>query len=116
MVKKLSVLWVVLLAAPVSLHAIKGELKNKKGVVLKFNGFNLKSNNSFSLFSKLGFLYKGSFLNNSTTEKTPQVPQNAHLNSIITLQKGNATFIYPYRYKVSVPLFKTPTPPISVHR
>ena len=31
--------------------------------------------------------------------------------SIIRLQKGNTTYVYPYKYTVKVPLFKTPIAP-----
>jgi len=93
-----------LFLASISLYAAKGDTKIKKGVVLKFSGFDLKGLNNFSLFSKPGFLYRGSF---SSTEKAPQ---NTFMNSVITFQRGNTTFIYPYKHKVKVPTFKTPTP------
>jgi len=88
-----------------SSFAAKGDTKNKKGVVLKFNGFDLKGINNFSLFSKSGFLTSGTLF---TTDKnaTPGTTNN----SVITFQKGNTTFIYPYQHKVTVPLFKTPAP------
>lgn len=100
---RLSLLGVVLLVS-VSLYAAKGDSKSKKGVVLKFSGFDLKGVTNFSLFSKPGFLYKGSF---SNVEKAPQ---NTFMNSVITFQRGNTTFIYPYQHKVTVPTFKTPAP------
>ena len=90
------------LTVTVSLYAAKGDSKTKKGVVLKFSGFDFKGINNFSLYSKPGFLYKGSF---STVEKAPQ---NTYMNSVVTFQRGNTTYIYPYQHKVSVPLFKTP--------
>lgn len=89
-----------------NLYGAKGDTK-KKGFVLKFNGFNLKSYNNFTLSSKAGLIRKGSsFL-------TPQKNSGTEVNSIITFEKGNTTFIYPYKHKVkvSVPLFKTPMPP-----
>ena len=30
--------------------------------------------------------------------------------SMIRLQNGNTTYVYPYKYTVKVPLFKTPSP------
>ena len=94
----------VMLMISVSLYAAKGDAKSKKGVVLKFSGFDLKGNSNFSLFSKPGFLYRGSFSN------VERVPQNTFMNSVITFQRGNTTFIYPYQHKVSVPTFKVPAP------
>ena len=34
------------------------------------------------------------------------------VQSIIRLQNGNTTYVYPYKYVVKVPKFKTPTQPI----
>ncbi|MGN6616884.1 MAG: hypothetical protein ACTHJ5_06865 [Ilyomonas sp.] len=74
--------------------------------------YSLKSLNrlskNYSLSSLRGsFQYKGSlnmnqqyFNNNNTVE----------VNSMIRFEKGNTTYVYPYRYKVKVPRFKTPTP------
>ena len=45
-----------------------------------------------------------------------------HLNnsvqgqSMIRLQNGNTTYVYPYKYTVKVPLFKTPAPPSATLR
>lgn len=36
------------------------------------------------------------------------------VNSVIRYQNGNTTYVYPYKYKVKAPLFKTPTAP-AVH-
>lgn len=95
----------LLLFAQVELYAAKGDAREKKGVVLKFSGFELKgmSNSFFTL--KPGFVYKGSFNN------VEKAPQQTTLQSIITYQKGNTTFIYPYKHKVVLPKFKTPEAP-----
>ncbi len=95
----------LMLFVQVQLFAAKGDAKAKKGYVLKFNGFELKglSNTFFTL--RPGVIYKGSF---NTVEKAPQ---QTTLQSIITFQRGNTTFIYPYRHQVSVPKFKTPERP-----
>jgi hypothetical protein len=90
----------ILLSVSLHIYAAKGDAKTKKGVVLKFSGFELKGFNNFSLFSKTGFLFKGNF---STIDKAPQ---NTAVNSFMTLQQGNTTYIYPYKHKVSVPFYK----------
>ncbi len=92
------------LFASITVYAAKGDTKAKKGVVLKFSGFDLRANNNYLLLSKPGFLYNGNFLS------TDKAPQNAYVNSVITIQRGNTTFIYPYKIKTSVPFFKTPAP------
>jgi hypothetical protein len=33
------------------------------------------------------------------------------VNSVIRYQSGNTTYVYPYKYKVKAPLFKTPSAP-----
>lgn len=33
------------------------------------------------------------------------------INSIIRMEKGNTTYVYPYKYKVKMPRFKTPVSP-----
>lgn len=86
-------------------YAAKGAAKEKKGFVLKFNGFELKGLQKTNLSLRPGVVYKGSF---SNIEKAPQ---QTTLQSIITYQKGNTTFIYPYSHKVNVSRFKTPEPP-----
>ncbi len=32
------------------------------------------------------------------------------INSMVKLQKGNTTYVYPYKYVIKLPKFKTPTP------
>jgi hypothetical protein len=95
----------LLLFAQTELYAAKGDAKEKKGVVLKFSGFELKgmSNSMFTL--QPGVVYKGSFNN------IQKAPQQTTLQSIITYQKGNTTFIFPYKHKVLLPKFKTPEAP-----
>lgn len=95
----------LIIFAQVELFAAKGEVKEKKGVVLKFTGFELKgmTNSFFTL--KPGLIYKGSFNN------VEKAPQQTKLESIITYQRGNTTFIYPYKHVVILPKFKTPESP-----
>jgi hypothetical protein len=95
----------LLLFAQVELFAAKGDVKVKKGVVLKFSGFELKGMSNAFFTLKPGFVYKGSFNN------IEKAPQQTTLQSIITYQKGNTTFIYPYKHKVVLPKFKTPEAP-----
>jgi len=95
----------LLLFAQVELFAAKGDAKEKKGVVLKFSGFELKGMNNAFFTLKPGFVYKGSFNN------IEKAPQQTTLQSIITYQKGNTIFILPYKHKVLLPKFKTPEAP-----
>ena len=92
----------ILLAVSIQIYAAKGDTKTKKGVVLKFSGFELKGFNNLSFFSKTGFLLKGNFTN------VDKAPQNTNVNSFVMLQHGNTTYIYPYKHNVSVPFYKRP--------
>lgn len=97
--------FVLLLFAQVELFAAKGDAKEKKGVVLKFSGFDLKTPTNTFFTLKPGVVYKGSFTN------VEKAPQQTTLQSIITFQRGNTTFILPYKHKVILPKFKTPEAP-----
>ncbi len=38
---------------------------------------------------------------------------NSEMNSMLRYDNGNTTYIYPYKFKVKAPKFKTPTPPLN---
>lgn len=78
-------------------------------------------NNKYSLRSLSNFSKKGLSLNaiKSTLQyKGIHIPsnslsfQNNEVNSMLQYDNGNTTYIYPYKFKVKVPKFKTPTPPV----
>ncbi|MCU0333977.1 MAG: hypothetical protein MUF62_02880 [Chitinophagaceae bacterium] len=101
-----------LLLAALALHsgqvnAAKGGGKEKKGFVLRFSGFDLKTPAAGTSLLQSGLHYRGSFSNFQRS------PQQTTINSIITFQRGNTTFIYPYRHQVNVPRFKTPQKPAN---
>lgn len=69
----------------------------------------MNNKKSFTLTpSTSNYQFKGSqFLNVKKSGNTLQV------NSVIRYQSGNTTYVYPYKYKVKAPLFKTPTAPTN---
>jgi hypothetical protein len=72
-----------------------GKNKSKKSTAQVKSAFSaLKSNTNFTL--KSGFNYRGSMLLGSSKIKKV----NSSYNSLIAYQKGNSTYILPYRYKV----------------
>lgn len=90
-----------------------GDDKQKKGVVLKVNGMEVKKVNlsPFSLVQQGGANYKGSF----TATVPPHMPTTPNApvvqpHSLITYQKGNTIFIYPVKQPTMMQKFKTPTP------
>jgi len=78
------------------------EKSNRSNFTLK----NLNKNKNVNL-NATTFQFKGSqFLNvKKNNNNTIQV------NSVIRYQNGNTTYVFPYKYKVKAPLFKTPTAP-----
>jgi hypothetical protein len=77
--------------------------KNKYSLK-NFNKTFYKTASPFSL--RAGFQYKG------TQVISLQKDANAiTYNSLMRFEKGNTTYIYPYKHTVSVPKFKAPTPP-----
>lgn len=70
-----------------------------------FNRNFYRSTSPFSL--RAGFEYKGLQL----LSQKKEINGDITFNSMMRFEKGNTTYIYPYTHKVSVPKFKTPTPP-----
>jgi hypothetical protein len=76
------------------------------------NKFCLKNLNS------LGKIYSLSSLRTNTFRFTGSQDINqqnsggqVQVQSMIRMENGNTTYVYPYKYTVKVPKFKTPTPP-----
>ncbi len=66
-----------------------------------------KSAGSLSYSVRQNFHFSGS------KTLSVQVQSNTvQYNSVLRFDKGNTTYIYPYKTKVHVPKFKTPTAPI----
>lgn len=99
--------WVIalLLSFAVNIAALGTGLTGKKNA----SSFTLKNIGKAKGFSLSGlksanFQFKGSTLINyqRNSDKTLSV------NSVIHYQKGNTTYVYPYKYKVKLSLFKAP--------
>jgi hypothetical protein len=92
-------------------------------VDLAFGSFTGKTDdnkNKFSLknLSTINRVYPLSALRSNTFRYTGSLDLNQQNNgsqlqvqSMIRLERGNTTYVYPYKYTVKVPKFKTPTPP-----
>ena len=97
----------LLLAVDLAYGAFTGNSDNNKD---KFSLKHLNSNQkvfSLSFLSTNIFRYKGSMDLNQQTNNNNQL----QFQSIIRLENGNTTYIYPYKYTVKVPKFVTPTAP-----
>ncbi len=74
--------------------------KNKNKTILNiYTPSTLRNSIAFNL--KSGLSYKGSLLSNTNT-----VGNSIMSNSLITYQKGNITYIIPYKHNIVVPEIK----------
>ncbi len=93
----------------IALASFTGSGSNDDHLNSKFSLKNLNKlpkNYSLSSIKLSQFQLKGS--QDLSQQRTDNV---ITIHSIIRLERGNTTFVYPYKYKVQVPKFKTPTPP-----
>lgn len=76
-------------------------------------------NNKYSLKNLNNFSKKGLTLNaikSNLQFKGVYIPSTAlrlessEVNSMLQYNNGNTTYVYPYKFKVKVPKFKTPSP------
>lgn len=77
------------------------------------NKFSLKNLSSLSKNYSLSYLKAGDFRYTGTQQVSQQKVNDTsvEVQSMMRIQRGNTTFVYPYKYKVQVPRFKTPAPP-----
>ena len=80
-----------------------GESSKNKYSLKNFNKNFYKKASSFSL--RAGFQYKGTQVMGQQKDAT-----GTTFSNMMRFEKGNTTYIYPYKHKVNVAVFKTPTP------
>ncbi len=75
--------------------------------------FSLKNLSTLSKNYSLSYLKVGDFRYVGTQQLSQQkVGDTAvEVQSMMRVQRGNTTFVYPYKYKMQVPRFKAPTSP-----
>lgn len=105
--QKLAALIAFVLISQLVMAAFTGSAEDKN----KANKYSLKNlsklSKNYSLSSlKTGFLFKG-FQDFSQQ----RLNNGIEVNSMVRMEKGNTTFVYPYKFKVKVPKFKTPVAP-----
>lgn len=95
-------------AAHIAMGSFTGTTDNKVRNLYSLKNFNRNFYKTASPFSlRAGFQYAGSQLVSVRKENNGDLT----VNSMMRFEKGNTTYIYPYKHKVSVPKFKTPAPP-----
>jgi hypothetical protein len=95
-------------AADIAMGSFTGTTDDKVRNLYSLKNFNrnfYKTPSPFSL--RAGFQYSGSQLISVKKESNGDLT----VNSMMRFEKGNTTYIYPYKHKVPVPKFKTPAPP-----
>jgi hypothetical protein len=80
-----------------------GESSSNKYSLKNFNKNFYKKASPYSL--RAGFQYKGTQIMSQQKDAT-----GVTYNNMMRFEKGNTTYIYPYKHKVSVATFKTPSP------
>jgi len=79
------------------------------------NKFSLKNLNklskNYSLYSLKNGNYQFKGIYNFNQPEKSDNNSNLEFNSMIRMENGNTTYVFPYKYKVRAPRFKTPTPP-----
>ena len=107
--QKLTVMMAAMLAVQVAI-AFTGSVSSTSGNSAKKEKFTLKNfNRNFKNVSVVsltnGLSYKGAQV------VTQQRNNNGmELKGVMHYEKGNTTYIYPYKHKVNVPKFKAPSP------
>lgn len=76
----------------------------------KSSKYSLKNLSSLS-HKGLSFSSLKSSLQFKGTQVSKDVQGNSEMNSMLRFDNGNTTYIYPYKFKVKAPKFKTPAPP-----
>lgn len=75
--------------------------------------FSLRHLGTVSKSYSLSSLKTGTFRYKGSSEISQQnTGGNVEVTSMIRLERGNTTYVYPYRYNVKVPRFVTPKAPI----
>lgn len=105
--RKVFIALLLVLGTHLSMGSFTGAVDDNSKAKYSLKNFNknfYKKSSPFSLTA--GFQYKGTQLVNIKKTLT-----GTTYNTMMRFEKGNTTYIYPYKHKVNVPLFKAPTAP-----
>ena len=108
-IKKIAVASIFLMAAQVAFAAFSftGVAdENNKNNKYSLKNLSRYSNKAYSLSHlKSTLQYRGSLIVNQHNNTS-----GLEINSLMEFDKGNTTYVLPYKFKVKVPKFKTPSP------
>lgn len=106
--KKLTIALLLVSATHIAMGSFTGSTAKTTKNIYSLKSFNRNFYKTVSPFSlRSGFEYKGLQL----LSQKKEINGDITYNSMMRFEKGNTTYIYPYTHKVSVPKFKSPTPP-----
>ena len=108
-VKKVIIALLLIIGAThIAMGSFTGKSEKKSSDLYSLKNFNKNLyRNTFHFSLRAGFEYKGVRFLNQKKEENGDIT----INSMMRFEKGNTTYIYPYTHKISVPKFKTPSPP-----
>jgi hypothetical protein len=107
--KKIMIMLLLMGACHIALGSFTGNTDKNSKNIYSLKSFNKTFYKSASLFSlRAGFEYK----NTKIFEQKKNTDGSLTFNSMVRYEKGTTTYIYPYKHTVTVPKFKTPTPPV----
>ncbi|MGI8635569.1 MAG: hypothetical protein ACR2KZ_09225 [Segetibacter sp.] len=106
--KKYTIALLLVGVTHLAMASFTGSTDKRSHNIYSLKNFNRNFYKYVSPFSlRAGFEYKGLQLLSQKKELNGDIT----FTSMMRFEKGNATYIYPYTHKISVPKFKSPTPP-----
>lgn len=106
--KKFTIALVLVSATQIAMGSFTGSTNKRSKDIYSLKNFNRSFYKPLSPFSlRSGFEFKGVQVLSQKKELNGDIT----INSMMRFERGNTTYIYPYTHKVSVPKFKSPTPP-----
>jgi hypothetical protein len=106
--RKMMIALLLVGATHIAMGSFTGSSEDKTKGIYSLKNFNktfYKSSNPFSI--RAGYQYRGTEILSQKKDSNGTTT----INSIMRFEKGNTTYVYPYKHQVAVPKFKTPTPP-----
>ena len=107
--KKIALATILLLSMKLTFAAISftgivdEKTRNNKYSLRNLNNYSKKGLSLNAIKSNLQF--KGIYLPSTSLSL-----ESSEVNSMLQYNNGNTTYVYPYKFKVKVPKFKTPSP------
>ena len=104
--KKLMIVTLMICTVQMSMASFTGSSDKRSNTIFSLKNFNKNFYKTVSPFSlRAGFTFKGFQVISQKKEANGDIT----LNSMMRYEKGNTTYIYPYKHKVSVSKFITPS-------